>query len=545
MIVGVIQARVSSSRLPGKVLLPIRGYPVAVLAARRAANLGLRVLVATSDHGMDDLLAAILREQGLLVVRGPLEDVLKRFVVATEDLPESAIVVRLTADNLFPDGAFVGELADELQRSGRVYLGTGSPADGLPYGLSAETFTVCALREANRQATAAFDREHVTPWIRRQYPGTVFLPKNLRHDLGHLRCTMDCIDDYERVAQAFSSVNDPIAAPWFDLCQALERHLLIPQITKRLFSGGRVGEFVLGTAQLGLPAYGRTNTVGRPEPSAAVQLIRTAITHGVDCLDTARAYEQAEKVVGEAIKPFGDRIEIVTKLPALSDLPEEATSGQVRAAVDANVFRSCRELGRASLPVLLLHRWALRTSHRGLVWQRLRELKDEGVIGRLGVSVYSPEEAKAALNDEFIQHLQIPFNLLDHRWEAAGIDRLGVQRTDVVIHARSVLLQGILAAQPEFWPQIAGVDASDFVERLEALARKLGRATRADLCLAYARAKSWIHGLVVGVESAVQLADLLRLFQGQPLSAGEQEMVKRAFPSAPETLLNPSLWPVK
>jgi spore coat polysaccharide biosynthesis protein SpsF len=92
MIVGVIQARVTSSRLPGKVLLPIRGHPAAVLAAQRAANLGLRVLVATSDHGTDDLLVAILREHGLPVVRGPLEDVLKRFVIATEDLPESTIV---------------------------------------------------------------------------------------------------------------------------------------------------------------------------------------------------------------------------------------------------------------------------------------------------------------------------------------------------------------------------------------------------------------------------------------------------------------------
>jgi len=545
MIVGVIQARVASSRLPGKVLLPIRGHPVAVLAARRAANLGLRVLVATSDHGTDDLLVAILREHGLPVVRGPLQDVLKRFVIATEDLPESAIVVRLTADNLFPDGAFIGELADELQRTGRAYLGSGSPADGLPYGLSAEAFTVYALREANRQAATDFDHEHVTPWLRRQHPGTAFRPKKLRHDFGYLRCTMDCIDDYERVARVFSTVKDPVAAPWIALCQALERHLPSPQITKRPFGGGRIGEFVLGTAQLGLSAYGRANIIGRPEPTVAVQLIRTAITHGVDCLDTARAYEQAEKVVGEAVKPFGDRIEIVTKLSALSDLPEEATSGQVCAAVDASVFRSCRDLGMASLPVLLLHRWAHRTSHHGVVWQRLRELMNEGVISRLGVSVYSPEEAKAALNDESIQHLQIPFNLLDHRWEAAGIDRLGVQRTDVVIHARSVFLQGILAAQPEFWPQIAGVDASDFVERLEELARRLGRATRADLCLAFARAQSWIHGLVVGVESAVQLADLLQLFQRQPLNAGEREVVRRAFPSAPETLLNPALWPVK
>jgi len=356
---------------------------------------------------------------------------------------------------------------------------------------------------------------------------------------------VDCIDDYERVVQAFSTVQDPVTVRWWDLCETLERCLPSNYVTRRLSDGRQTGEPVLGTAQLGLPSYGRANTIGRPEPAVAVQLIRNAVRHGIHSLDTARAYEQAEKVVGEAMKPFGDRVQVVTKLSPLSDLPQNASPGQVRAAVDASVFRSCRELGIASLPVLLLHRWAHRTSHAGLVWQRLLELKDEGVILRLGVSVGSPDEAEAALNDASIQHLQLPFNLLDHRWEAAGIDRLAGQRSDVVIHARSLLLQGILAAKPGIWPSIDGIDASDIVERLEELTRTLRRVTRADLCFAFARAQSWIHGCVVGVESETQLADLLELFERPPLSAVEQETVRRAFPSLPETLLNPACWPAK
>jgi spore coat polysaccharide biosynthesis protein SpsF len=274
-------------------------------------------------------------------------------------------------------------------------------------------------------------------------------------------------------------------------------------------------------------------------------LIRAAVSHGVLSLDTARDYGTSEKVIGEALKPFGDRIQVVTKLSPLSELRDDAAAGQVRAAVDASVFRSCRELGAASLPVLLLHRWAHRTSHAGLVWERLLELRDEGVILKLGASVYFPVEAEAALSDADIQHLQLPFNLLDRRWESAGIDRLALERSDVAIHARSVLLQGMLAAKPEAWPKIAGVDASEVVDRLEELTRTLGRATRADLCLAFARGQSWIHGLVVGVESAAQLAELFDMFGRSPLSAAEQETVRRAFPSMPDTLLNPASWPAE
>src|ERR1039458_4264562 len=117
------------------------------------------------------------------------------------------------------------------------------------------------------------------------------------------------------------------------------------------------GPFTLGTAQLGLPNYGRANTTGRPERGAAIALVREAVERGIDCIDTARGYQFAEAVVGEALKPFGDRVEVVTKLDPLEELPANAPPAQVRQAVDASVFRSCRELGRAALPMLLLHRW--------------------------------------------------------------------------------------------------------------------------------------------------------------------------------------------
>ena len=108
----VIQARCSSSRLPGKVLLPVAGYPIAVLVAKRAATKGFPVVVATSTDSSDDILASTLRDYGLQVVRGPLEDVLGRCLMAIQNVSDDTAIVRLTADNLFPDGAFVEELVN-------------------------------------------------------------------------------------------------------------------------------------------------------------------------------------------------------------------------------------------------------------------------------------------------------------------------------------------------------------------------------------------------------------------------------------------------
>ena len=167
-VIVILQARTASTRLPGKALLPVAGYPCAVLAALRAANRGHDLLVATSDHSSDDELAETFRGYGIKVFRGALDDVLGRYYFATLDLPGDCIVVRLTGDNVFPDGEFVQQLtAAFLQTHSEhahcEYLGVSSPQSRLPYGLGGEVFFVDTLRKAHAGARSAYDREHVGP----------------------------------------------------------------------------------------------------------------------------------------------------------------------------------------------------------------------------------------------------------------------------------------------------------------------------------------------------------------------------------------------
>lgn len=201
----ILQARTTSSRLPAKVLLPLAGMPLVVLCARRLTRDGLEVVLATSTHPSDDLLCETAGEYGLAVHRGPLEDVLTRFAECTEGLADDDVVVRLTADNPVPDAAFVRLLLQAWEANGTQYLGTASPADGLPYGLSAELFTVAALRAAHNSATSAYDREHVTPWIRRHLGCAVFDGRDALGEDGlqRLRCTIDTAEDYQHATALF------------------------------------------------------------------------------------------------------------------------------------------------------------------------------------------------------------------------------------------------------------------------------------------------------------------------------------------------------
>lgn len=215
----VIQSRLNSTRLPGKAMLELAGMPLIELVARRAARAGHDVVVATSTQRGDDRIARCVGRCGIRVVRGSLGDVLGRFGEASADLRPDDQVVRLTGDNPVVDADLVDELLEAIERSGHRY---GRVDIGqVPEGLGAEGFTVGDLRRACAEATTAFDREHVTPWLRRELGELLFVPEGAPTDLVAHRTTVDTLDDYVRVATLFDDVPDPVAAPWRDLTARL------------------------------------------------------------------------------------------------------------------------------------------------------------------------------------------------------------------------------------------------------------------------------------------------------------------------------------
>jgi aryl-alcohol dehydrogenase-like predicted oxidoreductase/spore coat polysaccharide biosynthesis protein SpsF (cytidylyltransferase family) len=542
--VTIIQARTSSSRLPAKALLPVAGYPTAVLAGLRAASQHHETIFATSDDSSDDELAGQARNHGLTVFRGPLHDVLGRYYFACSSFANDRIVIRLTADNVVPDGTFVDELAQAFVLSGRGYVGTESAFSGLPYGLMGEAFSVASLRKAYQQATSAADREHVGPWMRRNCSAGFYCPQRFDDsDRSYLRCTIDDEEDYDRILRLFEDVSDPIHISWQDLLQKLTT---LPGeatfgISGRAVAGRRRSNMTLGTAQLGME-YGAVNDYGKPAVKQAIAIVRKAIAHGVTAIDTARSYGTAEEVLGKALGgAWGSRVEVITKLD-LSGLPGDASSAQVRARVDECIHLSCQALGVTSLPVLLLHHWQDRYSWHGAAWEYMRDLREAGKISVLGASIYQPSEASEALDDPAIEHLQIPVNVLDWRWEAAGIERVITSRREVIVHARSALLQGVLAHAANRWPTVGDFNAEDCVQTLRRLSEEFHRESVADLCFAYVRSLPWVTSVVVGCETTEQLEENLSLWRNTELSVEQCSRLRQEIPHAPETLLNPSKW---
>lgn len=205
-VLGVLQARVSSTRLPGKVLRPLLGRPMIarqIERLHRARTLDALVL-ATSTDPSDDALARWAEDAGVPVHRGSLDDVLDRFVSAARPYAPQH-VARLTGDCPLADPAVIDAVVARHLRCGADYT-SNTIEPTWPDGLDVEVMTMAALEIAAREATAPYQREHVTQFIVRQ-PGR-FRLESVRADtdLSGLRWTVDEPADFELVEAIYAAL---------------------------------------------------------------------------------------------------------------------------------------------------------------------------------------------------------------------------------------------------------------------------------------------------------------------------------------------------
>lgn len=222
---AVVQARLSSSRLPGKVLMPLHGQPMILFMLERVRQAKRidEIVLATSTDASDDPLAEAVSATGTTVHRGPLDDVLARFAGAVEPRPADW-VVRLTGDCPLIDPAVVDRVIAQAQDDRLDYCTNAVPAS-FPDGLDVEVMTRAALTTAAAEARLPSEREHVTPFIR-NHPERFRLGAHAAvADLSALRWTVDHADDLELVRALVAALaadgRDPLRADLFDLLRVV------------------------------------------------------------------------------------------------------------------------------------------------------------------------------------------------------------------------------------------------------------------------------------------------------------------------------------
>lgn len=275
-----------------------------------------------------------------------------------------------------------------------------------------------------------------------------------------------------------------------------------------------VSKLVLGTVQFGC-SYG-INSAGRPSNSMVREILSLALSAGIRTLDTSSAYGNAEEVLHDAM-PQEAGFRIVSKYPK--------GSPAVRDCFTA----SLRRLGVPCLYGYMLHHFELYRSDPS-VWDGFRALREDGLVRKIGFSLYGPEELELLLKREVdFNLLQIPRNLFDRRFD----DYLPeLQARGVEVHVRSTFLQGLFFKDRESLSDKL-LPLKKYLLELDEYAAARNMSV-AEAALNYNLQNPHIGGVLIGVDNVSQLKSNLACVSGVP--------VEPDIRVAGQELLNPANW---
>ncbi|SDH62066.1 aldo/keto reductase [Propionivibrio dicarboxylicus] len=284
-------------------------------------------------------------------------------------------------------------------------------------------------------------------------------------------------------------------------------------------------KLALGTVQFGLP-YGIANKAGQVPGEEARAILQFARTTGIDTLDTAVGYGNSETVLGDiGVEHF----KVITKLPEFNGHAKDIGTW-MREEIQA----SKRRLRQKRLQGVLLHRPAqLHAPFGHALYAELCALKEAGEVCQIGISIYEPSELDSLIPNHQFDLVQSPLNIFDRRLIETGWARR-LHDKGIEIHARSTFLQGLLlmpaTARPKKFERFAPVLRAwdDWLERT--------RQSPLDACIGYVASHPEISRIVVGVDSADHLKEIVIAAQ-----TAYSERPDWSSPTDP-LLLNPAHW---
>ena len=288
----------------------------------------------------------------------------------------------------------------------------------------------------------------------------------------------------------------------------------------------RKSKLVLGTANFGLH-YGLANRVGKVSQNELIKVLSICRGVGIEFIDTAQAYGDSESRLG-ALCDDG-HFKMITKISSGLD------SGFFEKRVTQLVLQSCKRLNQSNLYAIMLHDpEVLFGESANKIISDLIFLKDQNIVSKIGVSIYSPDILDNILKLLDIDIIQAPFNIFDQKILASGWSKKLKER-GVEIHTRSVFLQGLLLMKQNNLPAYFKNNWPVHFDTWYGFLRD-NRIHALEVALKFALQQDWIDKIVVGVDSVAQLETLLAI---------EKSSKSIDFPLLgcdDPKLINPSKW---
>jgi len=285
-------------------------------------------------------------------------------------------------------------------------------------------------------------------------------------------------------------------------------------------------KLILGTVQIGVSGYGINNSTKGLAEKESLDILSLAYNSGITTLDTAVAYGKAEKIIGKhhAENP-NSSFRVITKIH-----PGDGVSVQ-----DA-LFDSLNNLNQSGVDTLLFHSFDDFLRKKNSITDLLKEI-EKGRIKNIGVSVYTDSEARALLKYDYIDIIQLPFNLLDNL-SLKGDLLEDIKLAGKSVHVRSVFLQGLFFKNLDLLPVFLEPLRLD-LELLHSLSKQY-QISMNQMAMRYVLDQPLIDGVLIGVDSLAQLEENLDQIKN-PLPEALMARINGIKPSN-QLLLNPVLW---
>lgn len=285
-------------------------------------------------------------------------------------------------------------------------------------------------------------------------------------------------------------------------------------------------KLALGTAQFGLD-YGVANKKGQVSRATAKEMLELARFSGIDTLDTAIAYGESESCLGEVgVKGF----KLITKIP---EVPNDCNN--ISQWINDQLEVSLSHLDTKTIHAVLLHRPIQLLGEKGVaLFEALEEIKDLGLVSKIGISASSPDEV-AKITEKFsIDLVQVPFNLVDRRLYHSGC-LAKLKGEGIEVHVRSVFLQGLLLMPQAAIPEKFSKWGSLWNRWHDWLSSNNVSAVQA--CLAFPLSFPEIDRVIVGADDIEQMQQII-IASMSDINVSELPDIN----SDSEDLITPSLW---
>ncbi|MBL51956.1 MAG: aryl-alcohol dehydrogenase [Candidatus Marinimicrobia bacterium] len=289
-------------------------------------------------------------------------------------------------------------------------------------------------------------------------------------------------------------------------------------------------KYVLGTAQFGLN-YGISNSTGKVSSNNIEQILRTAIHQGVNYLDTANVYGDAEEKIGKFFD-LTKQFKLITKT---AHTKEDYKIKENIQFIKKELIISLDKMKRDKVDILLVHDTKDILNKEGSEFFRsLIEIKDSGIADRIGVSVYTMQELSEILEKYSVDVVQLPLNVFNQNFLKSGILK-ELNRKGIEIHARSVFLQGLLLMKTS--------ELNDYFNKIKVLHSSYqevvfrNKLSLVEGALNFIKSVKEIDAIIFGVQDSTQLNEIINSLETKLI-----DIDYKNFSVDDESITNPSKW---